>query len=119
MHYEKDDGPLTDEQIEIIRKISGLDQSNLEIDLEWLNSFTQGKNMFYDYYYKVDGDLRRHTSTEELTDEQISNIFGAQKKVVLLEPIVFEREVTTIDKETNKKVNSTEKVHVGFLGYVE
>ena len=75
--------------------------------------------MFYDYYYKVDGSLRRHTCAEELNDEQVSNIFGAQKKVVLLEPIVFEREVQTEDKETGKKTKSTEKVHVGFLGYVE
>ena len=75
--------------------------------------------MFYDYYYKVDGALRRHTSSEELNDEQVSNIFGVQKKVVLLEPVVFEREIITEDKETGKKVKSTEKVHVGFLGYVE
>ncbi len=71
--------------------------------------------MFYDYYYKVDGALRRHTSAEELNDEQVSNIFGAQKAVVLLEPVVFEREVQ--DEETKKK--STVKEHVGFIGYVE
>ncbi|UYE98878.1 hypothetical protein XbC2_465 [Xanthomonas phage XbC2] len=71
--------------------------------------------MFYDYYYKVDGALRRHTSAEELNDEQVSNIFGAQKSVVLLEPVVFEREVQ--DEETKKK--STVKEHVGYIGYVE
>lgn len=71
--------------------------------------------MFYDYYYKVDGVLRRHTSTEELNDEQVSNIFGSQKAVVLLEPVVFEREVQ--DEETKKK--STVKENVGFIGYVE
>jgi hypothetical protein len=75
--------------------------------------------MYYDYYYKVDGDLRRHTSTEELSNDEISSVFGAKKKVLLLEPIVFEREVSTEDKETGKRTKSTEKVHVGFLGYVE
>lgn len=69
--------------------------------------------MFYDYYYKVDGVLRRHTSAEELNDEQVSNIFGAQKKVVLLEPVVFERQVQEDEK------TKTVKEHVGFIGYVE
>lgn len=75
--------------------------------------------MYYDYYYKVDGELRRYTTSEELDDEQVSNIFGASKSVVLLEPVHFEREVSTEEKETGKKIKSTEKVHVGFLGYVE
>lgn len=69
--------------------------------------------MFYDYYYKVDGVLRRHTSSEELNDEQVSSIFGSQKKVVLLEPVVFERSVIVDEKA------KTVKEHVGFIGYVE
>lgn len=69
--------------------------------------------MFYDYYYKVDGELRRHTSTEELTDEQVSSIFGSKKKVLLLEPVVFEREVQEDEK------TKTVKEQVGFIGYVE
>ncbi|AFC21887.1 hypothetical protein GAP32_433 [Cronobacter phage vB_CsaM_GAP32] len=69
--------------------------------------------MFYDYYYKVDGVLRRHTSSEELSDEQISSVFGSQKKVVLLEPVVFERSVIVDEKA------KTIKEHVGFIGYVE
>ncbi len=69
--------------------------------------------MFYDYYYKVDGELRRHTSSEELNDEKISSIFGSQKKVVLLEPVVFERSVIVDEKA------KTVKEHVGFIGYVE
>lgn len=71
--------------------------------------------MFYDYYYKVDGILRRHTSSEELTNTEVSSIFGSQKSVVLLEPVMFEREVH--DEESKKK--STIKEHVGFIGYVE
>ncbi|QOI71387.1 hypothetical protein pEaSNUABM19_00466 [Erwinia phage pEa_SNUABM_19] len=117
--YEKDDGTLTDEQIRIIREMnSHLNQTDLEIDLNWLNSDIQGNAMYYDYYYKVDGDLRRYTSNQELTDAEINNIFGASKQVVMLTPIVFERDVTTEDK-SGKKIKSTEKVHVGFLGYVE
>ncbi|SOK58724.1 hypothetical protein [Yersinia phage fHe-Yen9-04] len=117
--YEKDDGPLTDEQLCIIREMnSHLEQSNLSIDLDWLNSEKQGNAMYYDYYYKIDGELRRHTSNQELTDAEINNIFGASKHVVMLTPIVFEREISTEDKSGNK-IKSTEKVHVGFLGYVE
>lgn len=74
--------------------------------------------MFYDYYYKLDDVIKRHTSTQELSNEEISNIFGANKKVVLLEPISFTRDVQ-IDGEDGKKLTATEQVHVGFVGYVE
>lgn len=66
--------------------------------------------MYYDYYYKIDGELKRYTSLTELSNDEVSNIFGSSKKVVILEPIVFEREVGT------KKI---EKIHVGYLGFIE
>lgn len=74
--------------------------------------------MFYDYYYKIDSELKRHTSVQQLSDEEISNIFGTDKKVLLLEPVSFEREISTEDEDGNKR-RQTEKVHVGFVGYVE
>lgn len=73
--------------------------------------------MYYDYYYKNDGVLKRHTSLSQLSDGEISNIFGTDKKVLLLEPISFERVVIIEDEEGKRR--STEKVHVGYLGYVE
>ena len=69
--------------------------------------------MFYDYYYKVDGELRRYSTSEVLNDEKVSNIFGAKKKVVLLEPVVFERTIIVDDKA------QAVKEQVGFIGYVE
>lgn len=74
--------------------------------------------MYYDYYYKSDQELKRITSNYELSNEEVSNVFGANKKVVLLEPITFTREVQVEDAE-GKKLTATEQVKVGFVGFVE
>lgn len=74
--------------------------------------------MFYDYYYKLDHELKRYTSTVQLSDEEVSNLFGANKKVVLLEPISFERDVP-VEDESGKKLKATEKLNVGFVGFIE
>ena len=61
--------------------------------------------MFYDYYYEVNGTIKRYTTDSQLSDEQVTSLFGTKKKVVTLQPMLFERE--------------DQKVHAGYIGYIQ